>query len=379
VLAGSVDALETAGLTEDGAFALLLPESDRVGVERRLQRLSEAIATARPTVGGEPISITPLVGFASLQEGADGEQALEWAGLAQQHAATHLDLRPVAYEPQMLPAYAALGDGRPPRVASAVLERLRLPLQIAVTVVLGMVVPYALYLLAHRAGVDVVSVAYVVVVVSLLVTGAAIWVEGLLALDPVQPPPAPPELDETVAYPPATALVAAYLPNEAATVVETVEAFLRVDYPGGLQVVLAYNTPVDLPVEAVLARIAERDPRLLLVRVPGSTSKAQNVNAAMALVTGEFTGVFDADHHPEPDSFRRAFRWIADGYDVVQGHPVVRNGDASWVARMVAVEFEMIYGVSHPGRAKLHGFGIFGGSNGYWRTSCCGRPASAGR
>jgi cellulose synthase/poly-beta-1,6-N-acetylglucosamine synthase-like glycosyltransferase len=35
---------------------------------------------------------------------------------------------------------------------------------------------------------------------------------------------------------------------------------------------------------------------------------------------------------------------------------------------MVAVEFEMIYGVSHPGRARLHGFGIFGGSNGYWRT-----------
>jgi signal transduction histidine kinase/DNA-binding response OmpR family regulator len=334
VLAGSVDALETAGLTEDGTFALLLPESDPAGVERRLQRLTESIATARPTVGGEPISITPVVGFASLEEGEDGAQALEWAGLAQQHAATHLDLRPVAYTPQMLPAYAELKAGQLARGSRPRLERLRLPLQIAVTVGLGMVVPYALYLLADRAGIDVVSVAYVVVVVSLLITGAAIWVEGLLALDPVQPPPSPPELDETAEYPPATALVAAYLPNEAATVVQTVEAFLRVDYPGGLQVVLAYNTPVDLPVEAVLARIAERDPRLVLVRVPGSTSKAQNVNAAMTLVSGHFTGVFDADHHPEPDSFRRAWRWLADGYDIVQGHPVVRNGDASWVARM---------------------------------------------
>ena len=52
----------------------------------------------------------------------------------------------------------------------------------------------------------------------------------------------------------------------------------------------------------------------------------------------------------------------------MQGHCVVRNGDASWVARLVAVEFEAIYAVSHPGRARLHGFGIFGGSNGYWRT-----------
>jgi DNA-binding response OmpR family regulator/cellulose synthase/poly-beta-1,6-N-acetylglucosamine synthase-like glycosyltransferase len=367
ILAGSVDALETAGLTEDGSFALLLPESDSASVEKRLQALAEGIATARPTVGGEPLSITPLVGLASLTEGADGGQALQWAGLALAHAAESLDLRPVPYRPEMLPRRA--GDARGRRAPRPGLDRCRTPAQIGVTVVLGMVLPFLLYVLADRAGVDAAGVAYVVVVASLLVTGVAIWIEGLLALEPVQPPPAPQEAADGPPYPPATALIAAHLPNEAATIVETVEAFLRLDYPGPLQVLLTYNTPVDLPVESVLAAIAERDPRLVLLRVPGSTSKAQNVNAAMGLVTGEFTGVFDADHHPEPESFRRAWRWIADGYDVVQGHPVVRNGDASWVARTVAVEFEMIYGVSHPGRARLHGFGLFGGSNGYWRTA----------
>jgi cellulose synthase/poly-beta-1,6-N-acetylglucosamine synthase-like glycosyltransferase len=35
---------------------------------------------------------------------------------------------------------------------------------------------------------------------------------------------------------------------------------------------------------------------------------------------------------------------------------------------MVAVEFEGIYAVAHPGRAALHRFGIFGGSNGFWRA-----------
>jgi cellulose synthase/poly-beta-1,6-N-acetylglucosamine synthase-like glycosyltransferase len=39
------------------------------------------------------------------------------------------------------------------------------------------------------------------------------------------------------------------------------------------------------------------------------------------------------------------------------------------ISRLVAVEFEGIYGVSHPGRARMHGWGIFGGSNGYWRTT----------
>lgn len=120
--------------------------------------------------------------------------------------------------------------------------------------------------------------------------------------------------------------------------------------------------------EAEIADIARADPRLVVMEVPYSTSKAQNVNAALQVVTGEFTGIFDADHHPRRDSFTRAWRWISHGTDVVQGHCVIRNGRSSLVARTVAVEFESIYAVSHPGRADLHGFGLFGGSNGFWRT-----------
>lgn len=47
---------------------------------------------------------------------------------------------------------------------------------------------------------------------------------------------------------------------------------------------------------------------------------------------------------------------------------MIRNGGTGAVARMVAVEFESIYAVSHTGRAALHHFGLFGGSNGFWRT-----------
>jgi len=212
-------------------------------------------------------------------------------------------------------------------------------------------------------GIDVTRPVYYVVVAALLLTGVLIWVEGFQALDPERPPE-----DAALPFPPASAVIAAYLPNEAATIVETVEAFLRLEYPGPLQIVLAYNTPRPMPVESALSEIARRDRRFIPYRVEESTSKAQNVNAALGQVTGEFVGVFDADHHPAPDAFHRAWRWLASGYDVVQGHCVVRNGDASWVSRTVAVEFESIYAVSHPGRTRLHRFGIFGGSNGYWRT-----------
>ena len=52
---------------------------------------------------------------------------------------------------------------------------------------------------------------------------------------------------------------------------------------------------------------------------------------------------------------------------------MIRNGEESALAKLVAVEFEQIYAVAHPGRAAVHGFGIFGGSNGYWRASALER------
>lgn len=202
-------------------------------------------------------------------------------------------------------------------------------------------------------------------VISLLTTAILIWTEGFLAFKTKKMLPA-----DDIEYPSTAAIIAAYLPNEAATIKETIEAFLKLDYPGSLQVILAYNTPRPLAVEGVLQEMARNNPRFIAIKVENSTSKAQNVNAALSILETEFVGVFDADHHPDPDSFKRAWGcWLSQGYDVVQGHCLVRNGDATWVARMVAVEFEAIYAVSHPGRERLHDFGIFGGSNGYWRTS----------
>jgi cellulose synthase/poly-beta-1,6-N-acetylglucosamine synthase-like glycosyltransferase len=222
--------------------------------------------------------------------------------------------------------------------------------------------PFIIYVLIWYTGFDLTTVTYPLVSAALALTAAALWIEGFLAVGQIEVPEA-----SGGPSPPATAIVAAYLPNEAATIIETITQLLSQDYPGDYQVILAYNSPQRLPIEDTLEDLAARDPRLLLLRVETSTSKAQNVNAALAHVRGEFVGVFDADHHPAQGSFSRAWRWLANGHDIVQGHCVVRNGNASWLARLIAVEFETVYAVSHPGRARLHGFGIFGGSNGYWR------------
>lgn len=235
--------------------------------------------------------------------------------------------------------------------------------QVMLTTVPGVALPLGVLGGSYALHVDLASPAFLLVMCCLVITALAIWAEGVHALEPTRPPRRP-----AAPYPPASAVVVAYLPNEAATIVPTLRAFLRQDYPGDLQVLLAYNSPRRLPVEDELRELADAHPWLTLLKVPSSTSKAENINAALALVTGRFVGVFDADHRAAPDAFRRAWHWLSHDADVVQGHCVIRNGDDSPVARTVAVEFESMYAVSHTGRAKLHGFALFGGSNGFWRT-----------
>lgn len=166
-------------------------------------------------------------------------------------------------------------------------------------------------------------------------------------------------------------LVAAYLPNEQEIILETVRHILyKVQRPaGGLELILAYNTPIDLPIEEDLRRLAQIHSELRLVRVDGSHSKAENLNAALNIVTGEIACILDADHLPAPDCFVRAWRWLEHDYHVVQGRNIIRNHDHDLLTQNIAIEFETLYGVSHAAKSFLSDTTIFGGSNGYWRTS----------
>lgn len=275
-------------------------------------------------------------------------------------------------------------------------------LQLAASYALALGVPflaYAVVFLLGRAtgtGLDLSGPAFWVVATGLLATSAAVTTEGVLALRSPSSPRRELEagrLSRRVPlprpFPPAAAVIAAYLPNEAETIVAAARAHLALTYPGPLQVVVAYNRPDGACSETVLAaevdlrRLAAEDARVVPLRVLGSTSKAENVNYAVRALHDapggppEFVGIFDADHHPDADAFTRAWERLSSGpasapVAAVQGRCAVRNGTAGWLAQLVAVEFEILYGIAHPGRARLGDFGIFGGSNGYWRREALG-------
>jgi diguanylate cyclase (GGDEF)-like protein len=353
--------LDLVGRVSSGWYALLMPETSTEAAQKILETLSSSIATNTFKVGQSSIRLTPICAYSSFGKNSTLDEVQDQGTTALSFAENQLDLHPLLYNEKM-------GSLKNERLSSEhrkqrLLQALNLPLQIFSTYLIGVGVPFVLYLLLDRAGIDISAVIYLLVVIALVVTGLFIWIEGFLSLKKVDPP-----VEPGSPYPPASAIIAAYLPNEAATILDTIDAFLKIDYPNQLQVVLAYNSPVELPIEKTLQELQAKNPRLSLLKVQNSTSKAQNVNAALEQVTGEFVGIFDADHQPNPDSFTRAWRWLSNGIDIIQGHCVVRNGDASFISRMVAVEFEVIYGSSHPGRTRWHQFGIFGGSNGYWKT-----------
>jgi len=367
VLQDTSHPLDIFGHDPSGKFLILIPETDQAVCRSYLKDLSENLSSLSFFADAESVRLTPIIGFTFFEKEKTFEEVDEKTQIALEYARSQMDLEPKVYNGEAQRTVDKVRNSAKQKKSlspvSQFFQDSRTLLQFLITTVMYMVIPFVMYWLLDKIGADITPVVYYIIVFALLMTAIIIWIEGFLSLKEQNPPENP-----GLNYPPASAIIAAYMPNEAYTIVDTINHFLELDYPNKLQIILAYNTPKTLPVEKILQKLAKKDPRLVLLKVEGSESKSQNVNAAIAQVTGEFVGIFDADHHPQKDAFMRAWQWLAESCDIVQGHCLVRNHDASFIARMVAVEFEAIYAVSHPGRTRLYGFGIFGGSNGFWKT-----------
>ena len=266
------------GRGKDGSYLLMMPETTADEAAKRLERLAQRLVRHTYEAGAEMLNLTPVIGFAEVSAKVGAEASLERVDVAHDHASMRLDLRAIRYEPSMT---AAPKKSLMPKSFAALKDRARLPAQIAATFLLGWIIPFFIYLGFAEIGHDISMSAYYVIVITLVVTCTLIWIEGFCALRKTEPPD-----DPDIVYPPASAIIAAYLPNEAPTIISTLEAMLRVDYPGRLQIILAYNTPKPMPIEQTLREMAERDPRLEIRKIEGSTSKAQNVNAGLSFRHG---------------------------------------------------------------------------------------------
>ena len=123
----------------------------------------------------------------------------------------------------------------------------------------------------------------------------------------------------------------AYLPNEKDIILDRIRyAVEEIIYPRSkIRINIVYNTPVQIePLETEMREMEDKYPHLRIIKVPGSTSKADNLNHFLQLDTGsDLIAIFDCDHYPHPCGPRwAAERFIADPKtDIVQGRCVIFN------------------------------------------------------
>lgn len=103
-----------------------------------------------------------------------------------------------------------------------------------------------------------------------------------------------------------------------------------------------------------------------------STSKSENINQGIDILSSigvNYIGLLDSDHWPHPNTFDIIVKRFqeSDHPDVIQGRCCIRR-DKSLLSHIVACEFDQIYAIHHLGGSYIRGYGLFCGSNGYWKT-----------
>ena len=169
------------------------------------------------------------------------------------------------------------------------------------------------------------------------------------------------------------AVVSAYLPNEMGVLPDTVRNVGALLLPRGahLTLVVAHNGCNEAQRRALADLLAtqksRRGVRLVDLYVPHSTSKAHNVQAAIARLQQlaqppKVCALYDADHWPDPQALLYALHSMAEQQaQVLQGRCAVRQGST-----LLAAEVDAVYAVHHTGGSVLRQLAFFAGTNGYW-------------
>jgi cellulose synthase/poly-beta-1,6-N-acetylglucosamine synthase-like glycosyltransferase len=171
-------------------------------------------------------------------------------------------------------------------------------------------------------------------------------------------------------------IIPCYMPNEKDIIEETLWHVLqKVESPGDMKVWLVYNTPKDMPeIEARLAALSQRldlphGRKLSVMRVTESKSKAENINFVMPQLTAKYTVIYDADHHPDPESLLLLVEKLRrKDLACAQGSTYIRDLNSGLLARIIDAEFFVTHFVYFPCMRFLTRNAVFCGSNGLWQT-----------
>ncbi|HZZ63628.1 MAG TPA: glycosyltransferase [Roseiarcus sp.] len=173
--------------------------------------------------------------------------------------------------------------------------------------------------------------------------------------------------DELPVY---SVVVAVY--READVVEDLVRALDGFDYPKSkLDIKLVAERRDDETLSRILGlRLPARYE--LVVAPPGApATKPRALDIALATARGELIVVYDAEDAPSPDQLRlAASRFAADrGLDCLQARLTIRNADDSWLSKLFAVEYAVLFDLINPGLCALGLPVPLGGSSNHFRVA----------
>jgi glycosyltransferase XagB len=165
-----------------------------------------------------------------------------------------------------------------------------------------------------------------------------------------------------------TVVVALY--REASVVEDLVKAIDAFDYPKGK---LDIKLVVEQRDAETLGRIVElRLPaRYEVVVAPAGKpqTKPRALNIGLSSARGDFVVVYDAEDAPAPDQLRvAASRFAAEkDLDCLQARLAIRNHSESWLSKLFAIEYAILFDFLNPGLCALNLPIPLGGSSNHFR------------
>jgi cellulose synthase/poly-beta-1,6-N-acetylglucosamine synthase-like glycosyltransferase len=109
----------------------------------------------------------------------------------------------------------------------------------------------------------------------------------------------------------------------------------------------------------------------VIVAPPGKPStKPRALNVALPALRGDFVVVYDAEDEPDPDQLRlAAAHFVGDpGLDCLQARLTIDNVQDSWISKMFAIEYAVLFDLIDPGLAALGLPIALGGTSNHFRT-----------
>jgi cellulose synthase/poly-beta-1,6-N-acetylglucosamine synthase-like glycosyltransferase len=162
------------------------------------------------------------------------------------------------------------------------------------------------------------------------------------------------------------------LHREARVAAHLVSALDAIDYPRGKLDIKLVLEADDHATRRALETLSLAPIYEIIVAPEGfPRTKPRALNVALPLLRGEFVAVFDAEDVPAPRQLREAaerFLRAPRSLACLQASLAIDNIDDSWLTKLFAIEYAILFDVLHRGTAALHLPLALGGSSNHFRT-----------